>query len=391
MAVGRTAWNNVQRRGMGSRSKTRTHGKQRLRCFLSQDPVQKSNHTTSSVRRRWTCESYCDKKLYFTIHLYDYILLVTCDHFHRFLVGQLNFGCGYTIQMDALTFGTRPSHGHGFRPPVSEGQLPVSASKLLGCPGLRNFLHHIRTWPQTFSPSAKHQPTTLSFNTTNAERHTRYSTHISSHNAQCAAPRAIMAVGTNPPRSAPRGPAASRRRAAGRTDRDGDLKMDVTGKGRAARGGISKSTPPPAKGGDLLSRSSGRSGTKASLASGSARSAILRRAAASGDISMNDTRSPAGSRVGSLAELKITGWKNSKAADSADGGVSALVSWIEKKASNRLGSRARAVKVKKVCYHQHSADCRPHPPAAISGPPSFAANLRTTTAIQVLGQRLPDG
>ena len=195
-----------------------------------------------------------------------------------------------------------------------------------------------------------------------------------------------MAVGSQQPRSAPRGPAASRRRAP-RTDRDGDLKMDTTVKGRASRGGISKSTPPPSgRQGDLSSRASTRSGSKASLASGNARSAILRNAAASGDINMSSARAPQSSRGGALAELKVTGWQNSKASDSADGGVSALISWIEKKASNRLGSRARPVKVKKVCYNQHPADCRPRPwPAAISGPPSFAANLRTTTAIQVLG------
>lgn len=81
----------------------------------------------------------------------------------------------------------------------------------------------------------------------------------------------------------------------------------------------------------------------------SAHSAILRRAAASGDVNMSSSRPAAGSRASSLVEIKITGWKSSKAADSADGGASALTTWIEKKASNRLGSRTRTVKVKKVC------------------------------------------
>ena len=199
-----------------------------------------------------------------------------------------------------------------------------------------------------------------------------------------------MAIG-NQTRGAPRGPAATRRnRDRAKTDRDGDLKMDIGVKGRASRGGISKSTPQPSNKGDLMSRTSTRSGGRGALASGSARGAILRRAAAAGDISMNDTRAPQSGR-GGLAEIKVTGWSKSKASDSADGGASALITWIEKKASNRLGSRARSVKVKKVCYSQHPADCRPRPPAAISGPPSFAANTRTTTAIQVLGQRSPDG
>ena len=96
---------------------------------------------------------------------------------------------------------------------------------------------------------------------------------------------------------------------------------------------------------------------------------------------------------GGLVELKVTGWEKSKASSNADGGVSSLIKWLEKKASNRLGSRARQVKIKKVCCRQHLADCRISScqPAATSGPPSFAANLRTTTAIQVYGQRLPDG
>ena len=201
-----------------------------------------------------------------------------------------------------------------------------------------------------------------------------------------------MAVGTNAPRTAPRGPAASRRRAAARTDKDGDLKMDITAKGRVSRGGISKSTPPPsARGGDSASRASGRPGPRASLANGSARGAILRRAAAAGDVNMKSIRPPTSNRGSALVEIKVTGWKSSKAADSADGGASALISWIEKKASNRLGSRTRSVKVKKVCYHQHPAGCRPRLLATTSGPPSFVANLRTTTAIQVFGQRWPDG
>lgn len=141
-----------------------------------------------------------------------------------------------------------------------------------------------------------------------------------------------------------------------------------------------------------MSRTSTRTNPRSALASGSARGAILRRAAASGDVNMGDTRSPNNSRAGSLVELKVTGWRNSKASDSADGGASSLISWIEKKASNRLTSRARSVKVKKVCNNQHPADCRPSlAAAAVSGPPSFAANLRTTTAIPVFGQRLPDG
>lgn len=61
---------------------------------------------------------------------------------------------------------------------------------------------------------------------------------------------------------------------------------------------------------------------------------------------MKESRAPV-SR--GLQELKVTGWNKSKASGNPDGGVSSLVSWLEKKASNRLGSRVRTVKIKKVC------------------------------------------
>ena len=150
-------------------------------------------------------------------------------------------------------------------------------------------------------------------------------------------------------RGVPRGPAASRR--GGRADRDGDLTMDVAIKGR---GRIGKATPPPSNSRDLTSRVS-RGGARGSLLSGNARSAILRQAA-SGDVSMKETRTSA--PRGGLVELKVTGWEKSKASSDADGGVSSLIKWMEKKASNRLGSRARQVKIKKVCCRQRLADCR---------------------------------
>ena len=109
-----------------------------------------------------------------------------------------------------------------------------------------------------------------------------------------------------------------------------------------------------------------------------AQSAILRQAA-NGDVNMKESRINAAK--GGLVELKITGWEKSKASSDKDGGVSSLMRWLEKKASHRLGSRTREVKVKKVCCNQHPTDRRIN--AAISGPPSLAANLRTTTAIQV--------
>lgn len=196
------------------------------------------------------------------------------------------------------------------------------------------------------------------------------------------------------PRNPPRGPSARRRGGAGglRADKDGDLTMDVAVKGR---GRIGKPTPPPQGNRDLssrISRGGARGGAQGSILSSRARGAILRQAA-TGDVSMKEARSTASQ--GQLVELKVTGWEKSKASSNDDGGVSSLVKWMEKKASHRLGSRTKEVRIKKVCRRQyHIADRRTLlcQLTAISGPPSFAANLRTTTAIQFgFGPRLPDG
>jgi nuclear RNA export factor len=176
-------------------------------------------------------------------------------------------------------------------------------------------------------------------------------------------------------RQPPRGPAASRRKAL-KADRDGDVAMGTAIKGQAR---IGKTNSANARK-ELLSRPS--RGDKAGILTENARRAIIKHAGA-GDISMKETR-PTASRAG-LVELKVTGWENSKAATAADGGVSALIKWLEKKASQKLGSRAKEVKIKKVCF-RHEFDNRYATTgliATVSGPLSFAANLRTTTAIPV--------
>jgi hypothetical protein len=90
-----------------------------------------------------------------------------------------------------------------------------------------------------------------------------------------------------------------------------------------------------------------------------------------------------------LAELKVTGWNKSKASTNPDGGVSSLITWLEKKASNRLSSRVRTVKIKKV-RRQHPNHCFTSHHRAIrllvgSGPPSFASESTTTSATRSYG------
>ena len=239
----------------------------------------------------------------------------------------------------------------------------------------RSLTHHQPRQPHT--PTARNctPPTT-----------TAVSTPLPPLKGSLSIPEGAMATRTQSPRNAPRGPAANRRGRGGirKGDRDGDLTMDISVKGR---GRIGKATPPP-NSRDITSR--GGRGGRAGILSEQARSAILRKAAA-GDVSMKEPRPTA--PKGGLVDLNITGWENSKASSDADGGVSSLIKWMEKKASHRLGSRTREVRIKKVCFSRHLQDCcvSPCQLASISGPLSFAANLRTTTAIQEYGQCLPYG
>lgn len=188
-----------------------------------------------------------------------------------------------------------------------------------------------------------------------------------------------MAPRNNLPRAAPRGPAARRIKA----DRDGDISMGVAVKGRA---GVSKGSAPSSS-----SRSDrGVAGkSNGGILRPTAHREILRKAGA-GDIPMKEAR-VGGSARGGLAELKVTGWQKSKASGDSDGGISALIKWLEKKASTKLGSKGKNCRVKKVCS----------PSAHPSLAPGEASNyirsafvcmaiLRTTTAILFgpQGQRL---
>ena len=95
---------------------------------------------------------------------------------------------------------------------------------------------------------------------------------------------------------------------------------------------------------------------------------------------------------GSLVELKVTNWEKNKAASTSnDGGLESLIQWLEKKGTAKLKNRSRQLKIKKVCCgNGRYPRCFDHRKmlysqlAAASGPLSFAANLRTTTAIQDL-------
>lgn len=187
-------------------------------------------------------------------------------------------------------------------------------------------------------------------------------------------------------RNVPRGPTALRH-SRQRTDKDGDMAMGGPVKGRS---GISK------KPSSITARTNGvaRGGTRRGLLDGSAQREILKRAAAS-DVRLREAKinAPRGQ-----VELKVGNWSKNKASTNPDGGVSSLITWLEKKASNKLGSRARSVKIKKVCCRLQRSRCAGHRlgyprrmTITISGLPSLAHKTRTTTAISDAGLRLPYG
>ncbi|GAB7363824.1 hypothetical protein MBLNU230_g4390t1 [Neophaeotheca triangularis] len=141
---------------------------------------------------------------------------------------------------------------------------------------------------------------------------------------------------TRAPVGAPTGPSGKRRGGMGgkmRADRDGDVKMDA-----GVRGGAGVKKSGVVKGAGRQPGSTRAPRLAAHLAGSAAQREALKEAATQG--------TPVGERKG-LVELKVTGWSKSKASDSQDGGVSSLVKWLEKKASTKLGSRARSVKIKK--------------------------------------------
>ena len=181
----------------------------------------------------------------------------------------------------------------------------------------------------------------------------------------------MVARGNRASKNASRGPAATRRDRT-KADRDGDLAMDGPIKGRGGRVGKSSGSANPRKD---LTAGKGKGG----ILSAANQRAILKHAGA-GDVAM---KGPKNAPSRGLAELKVTGWNKSKASTNPDGGVSSLITWLEKKASNRLSSRVRTVKIKKVCRRHHShcySGFRSTPLQSVSSGPLLSATHLTTTA-----------
>ncbi|KAL1303703.1 hypothetical protein AAFC00_007055 [Neodothiora populina] len=135
--------------------------------------------------------------------------------------------------------------------------------------------------------------------------------------------------------------AISKRKSAARTDRDGDVSMGALSASRG--GGISKG-----------GKSRGTTRAGAAAEKGGARSAAPRingeraqREIAKHITSGGALRKRPASADDVPEEIRVTGWKNSKAANNDDGGLHSLIVWIEKKATTKHRSSNKQVKVKK--------------------------------------------
>lgn len=132
-----------------------------------------------------------------------------------------------------------------------------------------------------------------------------------------------------------------------RTDRDGDMDMDQPGakgakRGRGDTGRSSGPSRPPARARNLD---------------------LLETAVSGGKDSQANIRQGKSSGPSNLESFSVTGWKNSKAASSRDGGVESLVAFLERRmnAIVKSGPRAKITKVRSTlqAVYIYQRQCHP--------------------------------
>jgi len=123
-----------------------------------------------------------------------------------------------------------------------------------------------------------------------------------------------------------------------RVDRDGDLVMDAAAAGDKRRSGKGRLEAPASSRGS--GRGNGGPSRGGNLGTAKAQQAIIRGLGAK-QANVVESRITTGDNN----TLQITGLKSSKAASNPDGGLESLLSFLERKASDRT----RTVKIKKVC------------------------------------------
>lgn len=129
-----------------------------------------------------------------------------------------------------------------------------------------------------------------------------------------------------------------RKRGPTRADRDGDLNMDTTGGGR--------NTGPKRSRQATTSR---RSAPDAGQARGRTLNAI-QKVIWDNSSSSSNANFRRGKKGAGLEQVRVRGWKQSRAVSNPDGGVESLLAFLEKKISTHLGPNAGLrAKISKVC------------------------------------------
>jgi len=156
--------------------------------------------------------------------------------------------------------------------------------------------------------------------------------------------------------------AVQKRRSALRADKDGDLSMEASAKGR---GGISKNRTPTGPAGEGAPRK-----PRNALTAGRLKAEVMRHVS-------SGTAAARGASAATLDEIAITGWKDAKSTATEDSIVTNLVTWLEKKATLKSPTK-RPVRVRKVCQQPSTASTSNR--IVKAGPPLFAVIRATPSA-----------
>ena len=141
-----------------------------------------------------------------------------------------------------------------------------------------------------------------------------------------------------------RGGVSKRRAGPVRVDKDGDLVMDSTSDDRRKQYGKGRiNSPAPPSGPKGAGRGRGAPSRGSNLGTHKVQAAIIRGLGAQ-QANVLESRITTGGTT-----LKIDGLKSSKAAANPDGGLDALLGFLERKAAGLDSKSNRSVKIKKVC------------------------------------------
>ena len=173
-----------------------------------------------------------------------------------------------------------------------------------------------------------------------------------------------------------------------RVDRDGDLEMGASGntnRGGSGRGAVRRGSIRHRREAtsDIQSTRSSTRLSRKGIDSSTVQRNILRSMGTNGTLPKgprSSLKSVRGRDRGNelserMDQVKVTGYKQSKAASNPDGGIRDLIGFLERKSKNPDGPAKEAVKITKVCSALQSARQQGRLNSKLSGPLSFQAKL----------------